>query len=164
MQTRKIILDVIIGLFVLLFLYTAASKLFAYDNTFLQMSKSPIITDFAHILVWLVPLTEFVISTLLLINRTVLLGLYLSFAMMSLFTAYIYAILNYSDSVPCSCGGVIENMTWQQHLIFNIVFMVFALLGIIIHSTMKKYKTDNSPATIFFGQMNQEKPKTCRKE
>ncbi|MFB2118736.1 MauE/DoxX family redox-associated membrane protein [Parapedobacter sp. 2B3] len=140
MQTRKIVLDVIIGLFVLLFLYTAASKLFAYDNTFLQMSKSPIITDFAHILVWLVPLIEFVISALLLINRTVLLGLYLSFAMMCLFTAYIYAILNYSDVVPCSCGGGIENMTWEQHLAFNIVLDVLGMVGIVLESKKIKHQ------------------------
>lgn len=141
MRCHKITLDVIIGLFVLLLLYTAASKLMDYDKFQLQMSKSPITTDYAHILVWVVPSLEIIISILLLISRTVALGLYSALALMLLFTVYIYAILNFSDSIPCSCGGVIEKMSWKQHLIFNLVFIGLALLGIMTQSTILKNKT-----------------------
>lgn len=132
MRFKKLILDVIIALFVLLFLYTAASKLLKYDKFQLQMSKSPVITDYANLLVWMVPLLEITISILLLIRHTVLLGLYSAFALMSVFTVYVILILKFSDNLPCSCGGVIEKMTWEQHLIFNTVFVGLALLGIIV--------------------------------
>jgi uncharacterized membrane protein YphA (DoxX/SURF4 family) len=129
-KTKGIIVDVIAGLFVLLFLYTASSKLLDYQNTELGMSKSPIITDFAPILVWLVPAIEIVISILLLIPKTTLTGLYASFMLMVIFTAYIFFILNYSSFIPCSCGGIIAALSWSQHLIVNIVFIIMALIGV----------------------------------
>lgn len=126
------IADVICYLYVLLYLYAATNKLIAYDDFRLQMSKSPIITDFAPFLVWFVPALEIVIAMLLLINRTAWLGLYAGFTLMCLFTTYIVAILYFSDVVPCGCGGIIEKFSWQQHLVFNGVFVVLGAVGISI--------------------------------
>lgn len=131
-KAKRNLVDVICYLFVLLFLYAATSKLIEYDKFQLQMSKSPIITDYASILVWMVPVLEIIISIMLLIDRFRMLGLYLAFGLMLMFTFYIYAILNYSDSIPCSCGGVLEKMTWDQHLIFNIVFVILGIIGILL--------------------------------
>ncbi len=64
--------------------------------------------------------------------RLCLAGLYAAFSLMTMFTAYIVAILRFSDYVPCSCGGVLQNMTWNQHLVFNIAFVLLALTGIIL--------------------------------
>lgn len=139
-KARRVVVDVICYLFVLLFLYAATSKLMDYDKFQLQISKSPIITDFASVLVWLVPGLEIVISLALLIERTRLIGLYAAFALMLLFTFYIYAILNYSDSIPCSCGGVLQKMTWDQHLIFNIVFVVLGIVGILLQGKINEKK------------------------
>ena len=86
----------------LLFLYSAANKLMEYDKFFLQMSKSPVVTDFASIFVWMIPTLEIVISIMLCFESFRLLGLYAVLALMSLFTAYIYTLLNFSDTVPCS--------------------------------------------------------------
>jgi hypothetical protein len=61
---------------------------------------------------------------------------------MTMFTAYIVAILKFSDFVPCSCGGVLEHLGWPEHLILNIAFTVLALIGIFaLDST--KYKLTN---------------------
>lgn len=139
-RTRRVLVDIICYLFVLLFLYAATSKLMDYQKFQLQISKSPIITDFAGILAWGVPGLEIVISIMLLINRTVMLGLYAAFTLMLLFTFYIYAILNYSDIIPCSCGGVLQRMTWDQHLIFNIVFVILGLVGIILQTKINEKK------------------------
>ena len=67
---------------------------------------------------------------LLCINATRLTGLYLSFFLMIAFTVYIFLILNYSDFVPCSCGGIIEKLGWTEHMIFNICFALCALAAI----------------------------------
>ena len=139
-KTKRTIVDIIAYLYVLLFLYAATSKLIGYDKSLLQMSKSPIITDYAHILVWIVPTLEIIISILLLINRTVLLGLFAALGLMCLFTAYIIAILNFTDIIPCSCGGVLEKMNWDQHLIFNLAFLALAIAGILLTNIIKEKK------------------------
>ena len=139
-KTKATIVDIVAYLYVLLFLYAATSKLLEYDKSLLQMSKSPIITNYAHILVWMVPALEIIISIMLLINRTILLGLYAAFGLMCLFSAYIYAILNFTDSIPCSCGGVLEKLGWTEHLIFNIAFIALALIGILLQAKIEEKK------------------------
>lgn len=139
-KTKKILIDIIRYLFVLLFLYTASSKLMNYQNSELQMSKSPIITDFAYVLVWLVPSIEIIISILLIWRRMLLFGLYASFMLMVMFTAYIIAILNFSSHIPCSCGGVLSSLDWNQHLVFNITFIVLASVGVFLKNTNFKNK------------------------
>ena len=133
-KTKNNIADIIAYLYVLLFLYTATSKLIEYDKFQLQISKSPIITDYANILVWLVPALEIIISIMLLINRIRIIGLYAAFMLMCLFTAYIIAILNFTNHIPCGCGGVLQNLGWTAHLIFNIVFVLLAIAGILLQT------------------------------
>lgn len=137
-KVEKITVEVICYLFVLLFIYAATSKLIGYDKFQLQISKSPIITDFALILAWLVPLSEIIIAVMLLFNRTIMLGFYAALTLMLLFTFYIYAILNYSETIPCSCGGVLQKMSWSQHLVFNGVFVGLAVIGILLQTKIDK--------------------------
>jgi hypothetical protein len=51
---------------------------------------------------------------------------------MVMFTTYIIAITQFSDYIPCSCGGILQKMNWNQHLVFNIVFTGFSLAGILL--------------------------------
>ncbi|WP_225874607.1 MauE/DoxX family redox-associated membrane protein [Pedobacter hiemivivus] len=139
-KTKRTIVDIITYLYVLLFLYAATSKLIEYDKFQLQISKSPIITDFAPVLVWMIPALEIIISIVLLFKRTLMLGLYAALGLMCLFTVYIYAILNYTDSIPCSCGGVLEKLGWTEHLIFNIAFVVIAVTGILLQAKIMQKK------------------------
>ena len=48
-----------------------------------------------------------------------------------MFTVYIILILYFSDFVPCSCGGVLENLSWKEHVVFNVLFIMFALFSIL---------------------------------
>jgi hypothetical protein len=124
--------NVISALLVWLFVYTALSKLSSYSTFRLQLGKSPFVTEYAGLLSWAIPLAELVTAALLITRRTRLWGLYAAFFLMSTFTGYIYAMLHYSDYLPCSCGGVIAAMSWQQHLIFNISFTGLALAAILL--------------------------------
>lgn len=54
-----------------------------------------------------------------------------------MFTAYIIVILNYSSFVPCSCGGILEEMGWKEHLIFNIAFTILAAIASVVIATNK---------------------------
>jgi uncharacterized membrane protein YphA (DoxX/SURF4 family) len=131
---RKIILEVICFLFVLLFLYAAFTKLLDYQKFTVQVGQSPLLTGFGDTIPWLVISLEILVAGMLMIPRTRLVALFASFSLMTMFTAYIVAILNFSPYVPCSCGGVLEKLGWTEHLIFNGVFMVFGLLGITLQA------------------------------
>lgn len=119
-------------LYILLFVYASFSKLLDFENFRVQLAQSPLLSAYAGFIAPLVIFTELFIVVLLCLNGTRLIGLHGSFFLMVAFTVYIYLILNYSDFIPCSCGGIIEKLGWTEHLIFNIVFAVMALVAIII--------------------------------
>ncbi|MEG0917288.1 MAG: hypothetical protein RSF68_09775, partial [Myroides sp.] len=48
------------------------------------------------------------------------------------FTVYIFLILNYSPFVPCSCGGVLEDLGWWEHLWFNGVVCLVTVFIILL--------------------------------
>lgn len=130
---RKIAVDIVGFLYILLLVYAALTKLMDYQKFVVQLGQSPILTQYANLLAVAVPLLELVISTLLIIPQARQAGLYGGFSLMVMFTTYIVLASRFSDYVPCSCGGVLEGMTWTQHLIFNVVFVVLGLAAIILH-------------------------------
>lgn len=128
------IIEIISALFILLFVYAAISKFLDYQKFRVQLGQSPLLTAFAGWVAWIIPTIEIIISLLLAFSKTRLLALYASFSLMVMFIAYIIAITKFSDYVPCSCGGVLQNMNWHQHLIFNIVFVLLAMAGISLYT------------------------------
>lgn len=141
MSKRQLIVQVIAGLFILLFLYTATSKLADHQTFQLQMSKSPFITNYANLLVWLVPVVEIGVALLLMFPKTILQGLFASFGLMTLFTLYVFGILHFSQEIPCSCGGIVSAMSWQQHLVFNCVLVVLSIIAIVLQNDSAKKQT-----------------------
>jgi hypothetical protein len=131
---KTIIVEILSSLLILLFVYAALSKLFDYENFKLQLGKSPFITGFEGTVAWAIPAVEILTGLFLLIKRTRLFGLYVSLFLMTMFTAYIYAMLHYSYYIPCSCGGILSKMTWNQHLLFNILFVIFSITGILLET------------------------------
>jgi uncharacterized membrane protein YphA (DoxX/SURF4 family) len=132
-MVKKWIVEIISLLFVLLFLYTAVYKIIDFSNFRAVIGQSPLITRFAPYLAVGVPLVEIIISGLLVFSRWRIIGLCASFALMLVFTFYIIILLNLHSHLPCSCGGIIQDMSWQQHLVFNIVFLLLSLTGIAIY-------------------------------
>lgn len=142
---KNLIITVICYLYVLLFVYAAVSKLLDFENFKVQLGQSPLLSAYAGWVSWGVIITELVISLLLVLNKTRLLGLYLSFTLMVMFTTYIYIILNYSSFIPCSCGGVLEEMSWTQHMIFNFIFILLGGISIYLKSCESSiYQTKNT--------------------
>jgi hypothetical protein len=130
---NQLIIEIISAAFVILFVYAACSKLIDYEKSKLQISQSPVLTQFAGIVVWLIPVFEITIALMLSTLRFRLAGLYASFTLMVMFTAYIVVITRFSDYVPCSCGGVLEKLSWNEHLVFNIVFVVLGAISILLY-------------------------------
>lgn len=132
-MTRKITVEIIVFLYILLFVYAALTKLMDFHKFSVQLGQSPMLTNYAGLLSWSVPAAELAISILLILPVTRLAGLYAAFSLMVMFTAYIILASNFSDYVPCSCGGVIESMSWTEHLIFNSAFLLMAVTAALLH-------------------------------
>lgn len=133
-------------LLTILFVYTAASKLMHLDTFALRVGRMPYISSYASLISWGVPFLELVIAGLLWFPRYRIMALYGSLFLLGLFTTYIIIVLKYSDSIPCSCGGVISTLGWKDHILLNITFMVLSLLGIIW--SKKQYKTQATQKSV----------------
>lgn len=130
----EILVFIISRLFFLLFLYSAVDKLYDYEKFRVQLGQSPLLTAFAGYVAWAIPAIEIIIAVLVVIPKTVLVGLYASFSIMVIFTAYIFVIMNYSEYIPCSCNGILEGASWEQHLIFNLAFVFISIIGVLCHN------------------------------
>jgi hypothetical protein len=131
-MSRKLLLDILSALLVFLFIYTSISKLLDYDTFRRQLGQSPFITLYAQVIVWALPMGEIIIAGFLLYPRTRLAGFYLSFFLLSLFTFYLVAMLKLSYFIPCSCGGVLQHLSWNAHIVFNIVFVILSTIGVLL--------------------------------
>lgn len=140
---RKRITDITSSLFILLWLYAGLSKLTEFETFRNQLGKSPFISSFAPVIAWALPAGEIILAVILMRERTVKIGLYISFFLMCLFSAYIIAMLKFSYYIPCSCGGIISRLDWVEHLWFNVGFIVIALAG-IINFSLPGYKGKTS--------------------
>lgn len=138
---RSTVLEVISALFILLFVYTAVSKLSDYQGFVSTLSRSPLIGNKAGTIGWALPAVELLISALLFTPKFRRVGLYSSLALMVFFTGYLsYMIYFAGGDLPCSCGGVLNKMSWKQHLVFNICFTILGLLGAILSGKNKLEK------------------------
>lgn len=130
-------IEIIAAVFILLFVYTATSKLLAHQTFIINLEKSPLVGSASSFLSWAVPTIEIVISILLFVPRFRKTGLLFSFSLMTLFTAYIGYMLITSSHLPCSCGGVISKLSWQQHLWLNIFLTLLAATAMYLNNRLK---------------------------
>lgn len=130
-SVRSLIVNLIVYLYILLFVYAAVSKLLEFSDFQTQLGQSPILGAFAEIISYGVIISEILCSVLLATDKYKKTGLYFAFTLMVMFTAYIVVILNFSSYTPCSCGGVLESLGWTEHLIFNIVFIILAAAALV---------------------------------
>ncbi|MGF7080448.1 MauE/DoxX family redox-associated membrane protein [Mucilaginibacter sp. UYCu711] len=130
---NKTILDIIIFLLIILWVYSASSKLLDFGHFKVQMSAQTIPLWMAKGLVYTLPPLEIVTGILLLNKGTLTIGLYLSAIMMAIFTGYVgLVILHFFNRIPCSCGGVIAFLGWNVHFLFNLFYLLLTIWGTYI--------------------------------
>lgn len=127
---KATIVEIISFLFIVLFLYTGISKLMEYDVAKEQIGLTPLLSPIAPEIVIILPIAEIITAILLFIPKTRGYALWASLGLLLAFTGYIAYILNYNDQLPCTCGGVLEQLTWPQHIILNSVLIVLALTAL----------------------------------
>ncbi len=129
---KETMVEVICALLIVLFLYTGVSKIWDFNIFKTQMGQSPFIQNMNGFIAATLPAGEILLSFLLVLKRTRYWGLYLSFLLMGMFTGYIWLMLNYAPDLPCSCGGILAQMDWKDHLYFNVGFTVLASIGMFM--------------------------------
>lgn len=135
-RKKAITLEVICYAIILLFMYAALSKLFMYDIYKYDLGRSPYIGKFAPYLSLTLPFSEIAISVMLFFESTRRLGLWLSFLLMCVFTVYVGLMIGILNSRPCTCGGLIRELTWRQHFALNIFYTAIAGIGIWLHKNL----------------------------
>lgn len=119
-------------LFIILFIYTASDKLWNYTDFKEFFMTLDVIHSFGQYLAWGIPALEILISLCLLFPVSRLPGLYATFGLMSLFTMYLIYMRFTAKVLPCHCGGVISELSWTQHIWFNIALILLASAGIYL--------------------------------
>lgn len=125
--------EIIAATFVLLFLYTAITKLKDIPFFIGSMEHSPVLRPVASFLGGFIPAIELATVLLLVFPTTRRLGLFISTILMAGFTCYTAYILSNGQQLPCSCGGVLEQMGWSEHLVFNSIFLLLGIISLISH-------------------------------
>ena len=130
---------IIATLLIILFFYTASSKLLDMEEFKRQLANQTLPKWSVSTLLWIIPISEILVSVLLITESTRRIGLYLSAFLMLIFTAYMgLVLLNVFDRVPCSCGGVIKYMHFSTHFLFNLFFLALSLIGLYISKNQRK--------------------------
>jgi hypothetical protein len=146
-NNSKTIVEIIAALFILLFLYTAINKSFDIQKTVNVIDKTPLISPYAVSVAWLIVIVEYLTSFLLFIPATRKAGLYSALALMTIFTGYIGYMKIFITKLPCSCGGVISRLSWTQHLLFNLVFILLGIVAILLLRNQSRYETKSDEKT-----------------
>jgi len=120
-------------LLITLWVYTALNKAMDIGLFRAQLARQPIPQELANILVWFLPTIELLTASLLMFSKTKKAGMLLSFLLMLVFTIYVaLAVIGYWENIPCSCGGVLNQLGWKDHLWFNLFFTALSGTGVYL--------------------------------
>lgn len=141
-MAKRVAIEVISALLCLLFIYAGLSKLLDHHVFSEQLERSPFIGNFAPLISYNLPFLELLVAVMLVCKPFRHIGLEVSLGLMLLFTLYVGLVLGFSKRIPCTCGSLLQAMTWRQHLIFNIVFTAIAYIGVILQRRKLKELRD----------------------
>jgi len=114
----------------LVFLYTGIAKIYDWQGTKMAFHNQVFPVWMAEALVISLPPVEILAGLMLLVPKTRKMGLAASVVMMAVFTGYVGLVLTgIFGRIPCSCGGMISTLGWEEHLILNLVLLGIGVWG-----------------------------------
>lgn len=143
---KESVIEICIALIVLLFAYTGVSKFLDYDKFVFQMRLAPLplMIILAPVLGVVMPVIELLIAMALLFNPTRLKALYATIGLLIAFEFYISGMMLTGRHLPCTCGGIISEMGWGQHLLFNMLFILISITTIYLIKNIKRPALQNA--------------------
>jgi putative oxidoreductase len=142
------VIEISSALFIFLFIYTGINKFLVLRELKIALKDYPLIGSMSDIIAWVLPASELIISILLFVPYTRLFGLYSSLLLMILFTLYLSYMLIFTQERPCTCGGMLQKLSWPQHFIFNIFFITLAAISIKLYKKQQKRRTDAETSSV----------------
>jgi uncharacterized membrane protein YphA (DoxX/SURF4 family) len=137
---KSVLVEIIAHLFIIIFLYTGVAKLMDFDIFQEQLAESPVLEPVAPVITFGLPAVEFIVSILLFLPKYRLKGFYASLFLMIAFTIYVAVLMSFSTQLPCSCGGIMEQLSWKGHLIFNCSCTLLAFAAIRMHNRLNRLR------------------------
>ncbi|MDQ0640178.1 hypothetical protein QF042_003743 [Pedobacter sp. W3I1] len=116
---------------IILWVYTAGSKVLEFHEFRHQLKLQHFNNALISLLSVILPLSEAITAFLLSRPASRMPGLYSSLFLLTVFTIYIILILlGFFEKTPCSCGGVLKEMSWKTHLLFNVSLLSLNLWAV----------------------------------
>lgn len=137
MKYRKVTVVVICWIFFILFVYTGVLKYIDFKITEYDVHRYPLLYRYSTEMAYYFPAVEILVAFLVVIDQTRTVGLWVSTVLMGLLTWYVSVVLSADKGLPCSCGGLIRELNWHQHLYFNIILTIISLIGAVLNMTIK---------------------------
>ena len=128
----KLYLYSVLGLLFSIFLYAGILKLLELNTFYAQLAKSPLIPLGFNKIVGISVISIELYTCYLIYKKQFDKALFISFSIMTFFTFYIGYLISFSYFTPCSCGGILEDMTWESHFIFNLTLTILAAIAFLI--------------------------------
>ena len=135
MDTNKNI-NIIYGLLrimmLLFWIYVGIDKVWQLNAFKIALTQQPIISYFAPVLFWLLPVLEVSLGLLLAFpsEKVQSWGWEASILLISVFTVYIaLGVLDVYEQKPCMCSSFLSNVSWTTHLVINSVILALSILG-----------------------------------
>ncbi len=130
---NKILLILRLSL-ILLFSYTTFHKLIDLHLFRQTLMKSTLIEEYQiNFLLYFIPVIE-IVTIFFLISDKYITGFYMSLLLMLTFTMYLIALNNFSFYKGCSCGGIFNEMSYFEHIVVNLLFIVISLVSILMNT------------------------------
>ncbi|MBB2949333.1 MauE/DoxX family redox-associated membrane protein [Sphingobacterium sp. JUb56] len=137
-MTRKVkhIIAYIISIFLIIFwLFVGLEKAWSWQNFRISLQQQPLPQWSMSILFWLVPLIEIATGILLAFQNRKLqrLGYWGSILLLTAFTIFIgLGVAGVYEKRPCTCSSIFNEMSWEWHLVVNIILLSVSILGLFM--------------------------------
>ncbi|AIM39004.1 hypothetical protein KO02_21630 [Sphingobacterium sp. ML3W] len=134
-RVRHIIANSISIFLIIFWLYVGLEKAWSWKNFQLSLQQQPLPDWSIGVIYWLIPLVEIVTGALLAfrISKLKRLGYWGSILLLTTFTIFIgLGVAGVYEKRPCTCASIFSGMSWEWHLVVNIILLSISILGIIL--------------------------------
>lgn len=135
---RQAAISVISAFLILLWVYAAVSKMIDFNFFVYSLHESHHVEKGSTVAVVII-IIELFVAACLFWPKLNYAGLCMSAILLIGFTGYIIYMMINMPRLPCNCGGIIKTLSWRGHILLNVVFLLFAVTGIILIKAKKKY-------------------------
>lgn len=152
---KPLLVEITILLLIIIFFYTGFSKLIHHRDFIYSIGWWKPLRSIAVFISFFIPGVQLLMAVLFFFERFRKIALTGSACLMLLFVTYIVFMKVHESNLPCSCGGIIASLTWNEQLVINICLLLLCIISLLIICKQKfgllnnrhSVKDSGSPAT-----------------